>query len=369
MHIHELLIYTVKQGASDLHISAGEIPALRLHGEIQRLNTPAIDADNCKRLLFSIMNEKQKRTFEEDLEADFSVGIEGHARFRVNVFYQTRGIAAVFRVIPSNVIPLKDLKLPQVITDIANMRRGLVLVTGPTGSGKSTTLAGMLDYINETRKEHILTIEDPVEFVHAPKRCLINQRELGADTRSFANALRAALREDPDVILVGEMRDLETISLALTAAETGHPVFGTLHTKGAKDTIDRIIDAFPHAQQEQVRTMLSGSLQAVVSQTLLKRANGKGRVCAAEVMLVSYGIRNLIRENKVFQIPSIMQASKGAGMVLLEDSLRTLAEGGIITREAAVEVSGNADMFVLEDEQKGASQSRRSTRSGGSTRR
>jgi twitching motility protein PilT len=362
MHIHELLIYTVKQGASDLHISAGEIPALRLHGEIQRLNTPAIEPDACKRLLFSIMNEKQKKQFEETLEADFSVGIEGHARFRVNVFYQSRGIAAVFRVIPSNVIPLKDLKLPSIVTDIANMRRGLVLVTGPTGSGKSTTLAGMLDYINERRREHILTIEDPVEFVHKPKRCLINQRELGADTQSFTNALRAALREDPDVILVGEMRDLETISLALTAAETGHLVFGTLHTKGAKDTIDRIIDAFPHAQQEQVRTMLSGSLQAVISQMLLKRANGKGRVCAAEVMLVSYGIRNLIRENKVFQIPSIMQASKGSGMVLLDDSLRALAEKGVITREAACDASGKTDLFADDDATAATSQTRRSAR-------
>jgi twitching motility protein PilT len=368
MHIHELLIYTVKQGASDLHISSGEIPALRLHGEIQRLNTPAIDSDNCKRLLYSIMNEKQKRSFEENLEADFSVGIEGHARFRVNVFYQTRGIAAVFRVIPSKVVPLKDLKLPAVINDIAKLRRGLVLVTGPTGSGKSTTLAGILDFINEGRREHILTIEDPVEFVHQPKRCIINQRELGADTKSFNNALRAALREDPDVILVGEMRDLETIQLALTAAETGHLVFGTLHTKGAKDTIDRIIDAFPHAQQEQVRTMLSGSLQAVISQILLKKANGKGRVCAAEVMLVTYGIRNLIRENKVFQIPSIMQASKGSGMVLLDDSLRSLAERGVITREAAMDVSGKNDLFADAEETKGTTQSRRSNR-GGSSRR
>jgi twitching motility protein PilT len=362
MHIHELLIYTVKQGASDLHISAGEVPALRLHGEIQRLNTPAIDADNCKRLLFSIMNEKQKRVFEETLEADFSLGIEGHARFRVNVFYQTRGIAAVFRVIPSKVIPLKDLKLPAIIKDISDFKRGLVLVTGPTGSGKSTTLAAMLDYINENRREHILTIEDPVEFVHTPKRCIINQRELGSNTKSFSNALRAALREDPDVILVGEMRDLETISLALTAAETGHLVFGTLHTKGAKDTIDRIIDAFPHEQQQQVRTMLSGSLQAVVSQMLLKRANGKGRVCAAEVMLVSYGIRNLIRENKVFQIPSIMQASKSAGNVLLDDSLRALAEQGVITREAATDASGNADLFANEEQTQSASQTRRSAR-------
>jgi twitching motility protein PilT len=345
MHIHELLMYAVKQGASDLHIAAGEVPALRLHGEIHRLQAPPIGADDCKRLLFSIMSEKQKSDFEETLESDFSIGLEGIARFRVNVFYQGRGIAAVFRTIPDHVIPLEKLGLPSAVRDIANYKRGLVLVTGPTGSGKSTTLAAILDHINKTRREHILTIEDPVEFVHTADKCIINQRELGAQTKSFSNALRAALREDPDVILIGEMRDLETIQLALTAAETGHLVFGTLHTKGAKDTIDRIIDVFPAGQQAQVRTMLSGSLQAVVSQTLLKKARGKGRVCACEIMLVTYGIRNLIRENKVFQIPSLMQASRGAGNRTLPDHLIELAMAGEITREAAIEAAGDPDLF------------------------
>jgi twitching motility protein PilT len=350
MHIHELLLYAVKQGASDLHISAGEVPSLRIHGEIQRINAPPIAADDCKRLLFAVMNERQKSGFEEHLEADFSLGIEGVARFRVNVFYQGRGIAAVFRMIPNKVIPLADLKLPAVINQIANYKRGLVLVTGPTGSGKSTTLAAILHHINQSRREHILTIEDPVEFLHTPDKCIINQRELHAHTKSFNNALRAALREDPDVILVGEMRDLETISLALTAAETGHLVFGTLHTKGAKDTIDRIIDVFPSEQQAQVRTQLSGSLQAVVSQTLLPKAQAKGRCCACEIMIVNYGIRNLIRENKVFQIPSLMQASAGSGMQTLDATLIAMALRGEITRETATEASGNPDLFANVEE-------------------
>ena len=350
MHIHELLMYAVKQGASDLHISAGEVPSLRIHGEIQRINAPPISGDDCKRLLFSVMNERQKSNFEEHLEADFSIGIENVARFRVNLFYQGRGIAGVFRMIPSEIIPLEKLNLPPVVKAVAEYKRGLVLVTGPTGSGKSTTLAAILDHINLTRREHILTIEDPVEFVHTPKKCIINQRELHAHTKSFSNALRAALREDPDVILVGEMRDLETIQLALTAAETGHLVFGTLHTKGAKDTIDRIIDVFASEQQAQVRTMLSGSLQAVISQTLLRKAQGKGRIAACEIMLVSYGIRNLIRENKIFQIPSLMQASAASGNQTLAAALMELARTGEITRQAAIEASGDPDLFVSEDE-------------------
>ena len=345
MHIHELLLYCVKQGASDLHIAAGEIPALRVHGEIRRLNAPPLPSDDCKRLLFSIMNERQKSSFEETFEADFSVGLEGIARFRVNVFYQSRGIAAVFRTIPSKVIPFDELKLPAQIKKVADFKRGLVLVTGPTGSGKSTTLASLIDHINKTRAEHILTVEDPIEFVHTPQKCIINQRELSAHTKSFSNALRAALREDPDVILVGEMRDLETIQLALTAAETGHLVFGTLHTKGAKDTIDRVIDVFPADQQDQVRTMLSGSLQAVVSQTLLKRRDGKGRIAACETMFMNYGIRNLIRENKVFQIPSLMQANKGQGNQTLKDALILLTQRNAITPQAAIEASGDPDMF------------------------
>lgn len=345
MHIHELLVYAVKQGASDLHIAAGEIPALRLHGEIQRLNAPPLPPDDCKRLLFSIMNERQKSQFEETLESDFSVGLEGMARFRVNVFYQSRGIGAVFRMIPNKVIPFDELKLPRQIKRVADFKRGLVLVTGPTGSGKSTTLASLIDHINQSRAEHILTVEDPIEFVHRPAKCIINQRELNAHTKSFTAALRASLREDPDVILVGEMRDLETIQLALTAAETGHLVFGTLHTKGAKDTIDRVIDVFPADQQAQVRTMLSSSLQAVVSQALLKRRDGKGRIAATEVMFVNYGIRNLIRENKVFQIPSLMQSSKGSGMLTLKDSLIQLTQRNVISPDVAIEASGDPDMF------------------------
>lgn len=350
MHIHELLMYAVKQGASDLHISAGEVPALRVHGEIQRINAPPVAGDDTKRLLFSIMNERQKAQFEETLEADFSIGIKDVARFRVNCFYQGRGMAAVFRMIPSEIIPMEKLNLPPAVQEIANFKRGMVLVTGPTGSGKSTTLASMLDYINKTRREHILTIEDPVEFVHSPQKCIVNQRELHAHTKSFNNALKAALREDPDVILIGEMRDLETISLALTAAETGHLVFGTLHTKGAKDTIDRIIDVFPPEQQAQVRTMLSGSLQAVVSQTLLRKKEGKGRVAACEIMIVNYGIRNLIRENKVFQIPSLMQASAGQGMITLAQALIQLTQSGDISRAAAIEASGDKELFTSLDE-------------------
>ena len=345
MHIHELLMYTVKQGASDLHLSAGEIPALRLHGEVQRINAPPLNPDDAKRLMYSVMNERQKKRFEEDLEVDFSLGLEGFARFRVNVFYQNRGVAAVFRTIPSTVIPLQDLKLPSVIDRIAEYRRGLVLVTGPTGSGKSTTLAAMLHHINHTRREHILTIEDPIEFVHSADKCIINQREVGANTKSFSAALRSALREDPDIILVGEMRDLETISLALTAAETGHLVFGTLHTKGAKDTIDRIIDAYPSDQQAQVRTMLSGSLRAVLSQTLVPRKDGKGRVCAMEVMLVNSGIKNLIREAKLHQVPSLMQAGSGQGMQTLAQSLIGLTESGQISREMAIDIAEDPELF------------------------
>jgi twitching motility protein PilT len=345
MHIHELLMYAHKQGASDLHISAGEVPAIRVHGEVQRINAPPLAADDAKRLLFAVMNERQKSSFEETLEADFSIGIEGVARFRVNVFYQTRGIGAVFRTIPSKVIPLEDLNLPPIVASVANYKRGLVLVTGPTGSGKSTTLAAILNHINRNRREHILTIEDPVEFIHTPDKCIINQRELHASTRSFSNALRAALREDPDIILVGEMRDLETIRLALTAAETGHLVFGTLHTKGAKDTIDRIIDVFSPEQQAQIRTQLAGSLQAVISQILLPKKAGKGRVCATEIMLVTYGIRNLIRENKVFQIASLMQSSAGSGMMTLDMSLISLFQKGLISSEAAVDASGDSSLL------------------------
>ena len=357
MHLHDLLVYTVKQGASDLHLSADEVPALRINGRIQRLNTPPMGKEDAKRVVYSIMNERQKSQFEKEMEADFSIGIEGVSRFRVNVFNQSRGIAAVFRTIPNRIIPMAQLNLLPVVERIAEFSRGLVLVTGPTGSGKTTTLAALLDHINQTQRKHILTIEDPVEFVHTPAKCIINQRELGVQTWSFDNALRAALREDPDVILVGEMRDLATVQLALTAAETGHLVFGTLHTKGAADTVDRIIDVFPPEQQQQIRVQLAGSLQAVISQTLVERKTGKGRIAATEIMVANFGIRNLIREGKVFQIPSMIQASAGAGMMTLSAHLIKLSEAGMITREAAMEAADDPELFA----RRGEAESSRST--------
>ncbi|MEE2830001.1 MAG: type IV pilus twitching motility protein PilT, partial [Myxococcota bacterium] len=295
MHIHELLKYAADQRASDVHLAAGEVPALRIDGQVKRLNSEPLSPDETKRLVFSVMNERLKARFEESLDLDFSIGLESLARFRVNVFSRRGGIAAVFRLIPDTIIPLEELELPRAVIDIASYNRGLVLVTGPTGSGKTTTLAALLDHINRTRRQHILTVEDPIEFVHTAQKCIINQREIGVHSKSFAAALRSALREDPDVLLVGEMRDLETMQLAMTAAETGHLVFASLHTKGAVDSIDRIIDAFPTNRQAQIRTQLASSLQAVVSQMLLPRKSGKGRVCAAEVMIVTHGVRNLIR--------------------------------------------------------------------------
>ncbi|MCP4810380.1 MAG: type IV pilus twitching motility protein PilT [Proteobacteria bacterium] len=345
VRIHELLTFAVKIGASDIHVGAGEIPAMRVDGEIKRLDLPALNNDDAKRLAYSVMSEKQKTQFENNLEVDFSIGLKGLARFRINVFTHTRGVGMVLRQIPSKVLTLEEIKAPKVFERISNFKKGLVLVTGPTGSGKSTTLASMIDFINKNRSEHILTVEDPVEFVHQPNKCLINQREVGAHTHSFTNALRSALREDPDVILVGELRDLETISLALTAAETGHLVFGTLHTNSAPETVDRIIDVFPHEQQQQVRTMASTSLMAVISQTLLKRADGRGRAAAHEIMLVNPAIRNLIRENKLHQIPSIMQTARGEGMQTMDDSLRNLAFGGMITRQQACIQAANPKLF------------------------
>jgi len=345
VRMHELLTFAVKIGASDIHVGAGEIPAMRVDGEIKRLDLPALPGEDAKRLAYSVMSEKQKTTFENDLEVDFSIGLKGLARFRINVFTQTRGVGMVLRQIPSKVLTLEEIRAPKVFERIADFKKGLVLVTGPTGSGKSTTLAAMIDHINKTRNEHILTVEDPVEFVHAPNKCLINQREVGSHTRSFGAALRSALREDPDVILVGELRDLETISLALTAAETGHLVFGTLHTNSAPETCDRIIDVFPHEQQQQVRTMASTSLMAVISQALLRKQDGKGRAAAHEIMLVNPAIRNLIRENKLYQIPSIMQTARGEGMQTMEDSLRALASSGQITRQAAMQQCNNPKLF------------------------
>jgi len=329
MDITELLAFSARQNASDLHLSAGLPPMIRVDGEIRRVNVPPMDHGEVQSLIYDIMNDQQRRDFEDQLETDFSFEVPGVARFRVNAFNQSRGAGAVFRTIPSKILSLEDLGMPDVIQEFAKMPRGLVLVTGPTGSGKSTTLAGMIDYINDQRYDHILTIEDPIEFLHESKRCLVNQREVHRDTQSFSAALRSALREDPDVILVGEMRDLETIRLALTAAETGHLVFGTLHTTSAAKTVDRIIDVFPAEEKAMVRSMLSESLMAVVSQTLLKKKSG-GRVAALEIMRGTPAIRNLIREDKVAQMYSAIQTGQSVGMQTMDQCLQTLVDKHII---------------------------------------
>ena len=333
MDISELLRFALESGGSDLHISAGEPPVIRIHGEMTKVDLPALDKEDVHNMIYDILSDFQRKVFEEHLELDFSFGLGDLARFRVNVFKQHRGESAVFRTIPSKIPGFDELNLPRVFKDIANLEKGLVLVTGPTGSGKSTTLAAIIDYINESAKEHILTVEDPIEFLHISKKCLVNQRELGPLTKSFANALRSALREDPDIILVGEMRDLETIQLALTAAETGHLVFATLHTSSAPDTVDRVIDVFPAGQQNQVRSKLSGSLQAVISQALFKRRDGRGRVAAFEVMIATPAVRNLIRENKIAQIPSMIQTSKGIGMQTMETACNELIAKNLVTRD------------------------------------
>lgn len=334
MDITELLAFSAKQKASDLHLSAGLPPMIRVDGDIRRLNVPAMEDREVRKLIYDIMADRQRRDYEEFFETDFSFEVPGVSRFRVNVFNHARGAGAVFRTIPSEVLTLEDLGLGQVFRQLSMLPRGLVLVTGPTGSGKSTTQAAMIDYINSNRYEHILTIEDPVEFVHRSKRCLINQREVHRDTHGFAQALRSALREDPDVILVGEMRDLETIRLALTAAETGHLVFGTLHTTSAAKTIDRIIDVFPGDEKSMVRSMLSESLQAVVSQALLKRIGG-GRVAAHEILIATAAVRNLIREDKVAQIYSAIQTGGSLGMQTLDASLAKLVADKQVAREEA----------------------------------
>jgi twitching motility protein PilT len=333
MDISELLIFMVDNKGSDLHISSGEPPVVRIHGEMRKVEVPALDKDEVHNMIYEILNDMQRRVFEEHLELDFSFALGDIARFRVNVFRQNRGDAAVFRTIPTKIPTFEELNLPKVFMDLARLEKGLVLVTGPTGSGKSTTLAAMVDLINQEEKGHILTVEDPIEFVHLSKSCLVNQRELGPHTLSFANALRSALREDPDVILVGEMRDLETISLALTAAETGHLVFGTLHTSGAPKTVDRVIDVFPAAQQAQVRSMFSESIQAIITQALFKRKDGKGRVAAFEILVANPAVRNLIRENKIAQIPSIMQTSKALGMQTMEAAVNDLLAKNLVTKD------------------------------------
>jgi twitching motility protein PilT len=345
MDVSELLAFTVKNGASDLHLSSGEPPMIRIHGDMTRIKMPEVDNREVQAMVYDIMNDTQRKLFEEHLELDFSFALGDIARFRVNVFNQNRGMSAVFRVIPTEVFTLEQLKCPDIFTDISMTPRGICLVTGPTGSGKSTTLAAMVDYRNQNEKGHILTIEDPIEFVHRSKSALISQREVGPHTHSFANSLRSALREDPDVILVGELRDLETIRLALTAAETGHMVFGTLHTSSAPKTIDRIIDVFPAAEKDMVRAMLSESLRAVISQTLMKTADGKGRIAAHEIMLGTPAIRNLIRENKVPQMVSVMQTSLREGMQTLDSDLQRLVKSRKITQQAALEKAQNKKLF------------------------
>ena len=345
MDVSELLAFTVKNKASDLHLSSGEPPMIRIHGDMTRIKMPPLEAREVQAMVYDIMNDGQRKHFEEFLELDFSFSLGDIARFRVNVFKQNRGLSAVFRVIPNEVLTMETLNCPAIFKEIAMTPRGICLVTGPTGSGKSTTLAAMIDYINENTKGHVLTIEDPIEFVHKSKNCLISQRELGPHTHSFANSLKAALREDPDVVLVGEMRDLETISLALTAAETGHMVFGTLHTSSAPKTIDRIIGVFPAAEKDMVRAMLSESLRAVISQTLIKTSDGQGRLAAHEIMIGNPAIRNLIRENKIPQMVSVMQTSAREGMQTLDSNLQELVKARKITQQAAMEKAQNKKLF------------------------
>jgi twitching motility protein PilT len=345
MDITELLAFSVKNKASDLHLSAGLPPMIRVHGDIRRINLPALEHKDVHALVYDIMNDGQRKAYEENKEIDFSFEVPGLARFRVNAFVHNRGAGAVMRTIPSKILSLEELKAPKIFEAVSEYPRGMVLVTGPTGSGKSTTLAGMVNHRNENELGHILTVEDPIEFVHESKKCLINQREVGPHTLSFQNALRSALREDPDVILVGEMRDLETIRLAMTAAETGHLVFGTLHTSSAAKTIDRIIDVFPADEKEMVRAMLSESLRAVISQALLKTKDGAGRVAAHEIMICTPAIRNLIREAKVPQMYSAIQTGQSMGMQTLDQCLATLIKENKITPAEARTKAANKDSF------------------------
>lgn len=343
MQITDLLAFGAKNKASDLHLSSGISPMIRVHGDMRRINLPEMSAEEVGNMVTSVMNDHQRKIYQQNLEVDFSFELPNVARFRVNAFNIGRGPAAVFRTIPSTVLSLEELKAPSIFQKIAESPRGMVLVTGPTGSGKSTTLAAMINYINETQPAHILTIEDPIEFVHQSKKSLINQRELHQHTLSFANALRSALREDPDVILVGEMRDPETIGLALTAAETGHLVFGTLHTTGAAKTVDRIVDVFPAGEKEMVRSMLSESLTAVISQNLLKTHDGNGRVASHEILIANPAVRNLIRENKITQINSVLQTRQASGMQTMDQSLQSLVRQGLIAPEVARRRAQNSE--------------------------
>ncbi len=345
MDITQLLTFGVEQSASDCHLSSSEPPMLRIHGELKRLDHPPLSKEQVHAMVFDMMNDVQRKVFEEYHECDFSFEMGDIARFRVNVYLQRRGMGAVFRTIPTKVLALEQLGMPPILRQLCDKEKGLVLVTGPTGSGKSTTLAAMLDFLNETFEGHILTIEDPIEFVHKSKKCLVTQRELGPHTLSFANALKSALREDPDIILVGEMRDLETIQLALTAAETGHLVFGTLHTSSAPKTVDRIIDVFPPNQQAQIRTQFAESVEGVITQTLLKKKTG-GRAAALEIMIGTTAVRNLIREAKLHQIPGIMQASKKDGMQTMDMALVDLVTRGVVTKGEAQSRSLNPNLFT-----------------------
>lgn len=335
MDITQLLAFVMQNNASDLHLSASNPPIVRVHGSLKRVKADALTSDNIRTMLYSIMTDDQRADFEKELELDFAISFGEKARFRVNAFTNRNGSAAVFRTIPSVVPTMEELELPAVMRRFAELEKGIVLVTGPTGSGKSTTLASMINHINDTMDKHILTVEDPVEFFHQSKKSLVNHRELGADTHSFARALKSALREDPDVILVGEMRDHETISLALTAAETGHLVFGTLHSSSAAKTIDRIIDVFPTGDKEMIRAMLSSSIQGVIAQTLLKKPGGKGRVAAFEVLVGTSAVRNLIRENQIPQMYSMIQTGARYGMITMEDAVKGLLEQGLIDEEEA----------------------------------
>jgi len=346
MDISELLAFSVKNKASDLHLSAGLPPMIRVHGDVRRINLPPLEHKDVHAMIYDIMNDAQRKLYDEHLECDFSFDLPGLARFRVNAFNQDRGAAAVLRTIPSRVQSLEELHTPRAFADIATKPRGLVLVTGPTGSGKSTTLAAMVDHVNNNLYGHVLTIEDPIEFVHESRKCVINQREVGPHTLSFANALRSALREDPDVVLVGELRDLETIRLALTAAETGHLVFGTLHTSSAAKTIDRVVDVFPAAEKEMVRAMLSESLIAVIAQSLLKVKDGSGRVAAHEIMMGTPAIRNLIRENKVAQMYSMMQTGSQFGMQTLDQCLLDLVRRNVVSMAEARSYAKSPENFV-----------------------
>ena len=346
MDISDLLAFSVKNKASDLHLSAGLPPMIRVHGDVRKINVPSMDHTQVHDMVYDIMNDGQRKVYEETLECDFSFEIPNLARFRVNAFNHNRGSGAVFRTIPSKILTLEQLNCPPIFKEIAETPRGIVLVTGPTGSGKSTTLAAMVDYVNENEMGHILTVEDPIEFVHQSKKCLINQREVGPHTLSFQNALRSALREDPDVILVGEMRDLETIRLALSAAETGHLVFGTLHTSSAAKTVDRIVDVFPAAEKEMVRSMLSESLRAVISQTLCKTKDEQGRVAAHEIMIGTPAIRNLIRENKVAQMYSAIQTGQSIGMQTLDQNLQDLVRRNVISANEARSKASNKDSII-----------------------